>query len=548
MPAFVCAADRAGRSRVRALSQGLAVAGLSAVLAGAPTAACADDDAPAESTVRAVRRDKMLELLEKLKAKGIITEEEFAEIAEESPAERAEVRAERRRAALRAAQDQQERDADRERLKGRWNNGIVFETQDRRTTFNLSGRVDADYRYFSDDTAVSGFDIRRAYLTLQGRWQDWLTWDLTGDFAQQAVGEFTGAQGAVQFRNGGSMLDVAWVNAAWSDALQVRFGQFKMPYSLDQLTSSRFIDFQERSMMDQLVPGKERGAMLHGVPLPGTTYGIAVSNGQGKGGNEPIASADHPDLLGRATVNLAELLGRQATTVAHIGVMGSTGTLATSTFQFPPSERSEARGYQFFSPTVFTGDNVRRVRTGAEFALAYGPAKLQGEITSMNFDGRAASGREFDKAFHSLYVSFVWNLTGERFAEAYRNGVFGRIVPIQNYVPAGGNGWGAWQLGLRYSSFNAGGFPLLTAGQATTLGLTGTGTTLVGANGPAFTNHADALTIGLHWLWTPNLSMYFNYDETLYGNELFATAPGPGNIPVLVDHERAFTTRVHLDF
>lgn len=535
------------RTEVRTRSRML-VAGLVLAAVWRPDPVRADDDTPDAPPARTVKRDKLLELLEKLKAKGVITDEEFDEITTESPTERTEARAERRRSALRAAQDQQERDLDRERYKGRWNNGIVFETQDRRTSFNLSGRIDADYRYFMEDTAASGFDVRRAYLTIQGRWQDWLTWDLTGDFAQQPVGEFTGAQGATQFRNGGSTLDVAWMNAAWSDSVQVRFGQFKMPYSMEQLASSRFIDFQERSLMDQLVPAKERGVMVHGVPRLGTTYGIALSNGQGKGGNEPIASADHPDVIGRATVNVAELLDRQATTVAHFGLAGSSGTLATSTFQFPPGERSEARGYQFFSPTAFSGDNVRRTRVGGEVALAWGPLKVQSELTTMNFSGRTfPAGREFGKSIHSYYVSLVWNLTGERFAEAYRNGVFGRIVPIQNFVP-GGAGTGAWQLGLRWSSFNAGGFPLLTAGQATALGLAGTGTTLIGAAGPAFANKADALTVGLHWLWTPNLSVYFNYDETRYGSELLATAPGPGNAAVRTDRERAFTTRVHFDF
>ncbi|MCU0869436.1 MAG: OprO/OprP family phosphate-selective porin [Burkholderiales bacterium] len=530
--------EGSGASReARRLRWVVAACAFAALVAGP---AHADDDAPPDAAPRTVRRDKLLELLEKLKAKGVISEEEFDEIATETPAERTEARTERRRSALRAAQDQQERDLDRERYKGRWNNGIVFETQDRRTTFNLSGRLDADYRYFLDDLEPSGFDVRRAYFTLQGRWQDWLTWDITGDFAQSPVSPTVGAQGSNQLRNGGSTLDVAWMNAAWSDAVQLRFGQFKMPYSMDQLTSSRFIDFQERSMMDQLVPAKERGAMIHGVPRLGTTYGIALSNGQGKGGNEPAAIADHPDVIARATVNFAELLGYQAIAVAHVGLMGSTGTLANgSTAQ---GERSEARGYTFFQPSAFNGDNVRRTRSGFELAGAYGPFKLQGEFTSIAYDGRSATGREFAKSLMSYYVSAVWMLTGERFADAYRNGVFGRIVPISNYTPGGNSGWGAWQLGLRFSAFDATDFPMLTAGQATAQGLTGTGVLIVNsATAPQFTNRAEGITVGLHWLWTPNLSVYFNYDETRYANDVVVGI-------IRASRERAFTTRVHFDF
>ncbi len=52
-----------------------------------------------------------------------------------------------------------------------------------------------------------------------------------------------------------------------------------MPISVDQLTSSRFIDFHERSILNDFIPGKERGVMLHGEPKKGIFYGVAVSTG-----------------------------------------------------------------------------------------------------------------------------------------------------------------------------------------------------------------------------------------------------------------------------
>ena len=58
---------------------------------------------------------------------------------------------------------------------------------------------------------------------------------------------------------------------------------------------------------------------------------------------------------------------------------------------------------------------------------------------------------------NSGYVSALWLITGERYAESYRNGVFGRIVPISNFEP-GGSGTGAWELGLRYSIYDASDF------------------------------------------------------------------------------------------
>lgn len=191
----------------------LASALIAASLLVTPVAFAEEDGGEAA----APKRDRMLELLEKLKAKGVISDEEFSSIADDSPEDRARARAERRKKALEAANEASKQEATRERYFGRFNNGIAFETPDRRNNFSLGGRIHADYRYFPDKDAASTFDVRRAYLTLQGKWNEYLTWDVTGDFANLV---------------NSSQLDVAWMNIAYSDQTQFRIGQFKMPFSM----------------------------------------------------------------------------------------------------------------------------------------------------------------------------------------------------------------------------------------------------------------------------------------------------------------------------
>jgi phosphate-selective porin OprO/OprP len=65
----------------------------------------------------------------------------------------------------------------------------------------------------------------------------------------------------------------------WWKPMQLRLGKFKMPFSLEELTSSNYIDFQERSFANALAPAKLTGAMLHGVPVKGLYYGLALTNG-----------------------------------------------------------------------------------------------------------------------------------------------------------------------------------------------------------------------------------------------------------------------------
>ncbi len=487
----------------------------------------------AEEESAAPKRDKVIELLEKLKEKGIISDEEYNDITGNTPEGRAAARAERRARVQKEALDAQKAEQAKERYNGRWNNGIGFETPDRRNTFTLGGRVHADYRYFEEDTAPSTLDMRRAYLTLQGRWTDWLTWDLTGDFAQNNV----------------TALDVAWVNAAWSDRLQVRIGQFRMPFSLEEMTSSRFMDFQERSFVNRLAPGKERGLAVHGVPAFGTSYAVALSNGQRNNSNEVSSAYDRPDLIARGTVNVAELLQQQAKAVYHFGASFSSGEFSNNatTVSAISNSTTEPRGATFFVPTAFNSPSVDRTRYGLETALVYGTLKLQGEVAQANYKGVTNTGTSFDRNIDAFYLSLHWMITGERYAETYRNGVFGRMSPISGYDP-GGSGLGAWELAVRLSEFDATDFPLVAgASNAATLA-SGLGGTYVGTSlaRPTASTKARALTVGLKWIWTPNFKIYLNYTDTKFANGIRFSPTG--GTPFTGENERAVTMRASFDW
>ena len=515
-----------GRLTSAALSASLMALAVAAAL---PARA---EDGPAPG-----RKDRVGELLETLKAKGVIDEKDYEALTENS----AEARAARRRDALKKAQEEEAANVRKSQYAGRWNNGIIFETPDRANSVSLSGRVHADYRYFEKDTAASTFDLRRVYLTVAGKWNEWLTWDVSADLAQTttASSATTGTQtanlgtGAVSSTtvspqsNGGSVLDVAWFNVAFSDAAQLRFGQFKMPMSLEELTSSRFLDFQERSLVNRFVPAKERGVMLHGIPMPGLTYGIALSNGSGKNGVESSANFDRPDVIGRVSANVAEFIGAQTNAVYHVGAAYSQGTLSNTTSL---SVGSEPRtGATFFSTSAFDGTGVDRQRMGLEAALAYGPFKLQGEYLNTNYSGRSKGGAAYDRDIETYYASALWMVTGERYAESYRNGTFGRISPYSNFVP-GGTGTGALELGVRWSGLNAGDFATTNAA--------GTG---VLSSATSRTSSADTLTLQAKWIWTPNVRFLINFVTTKYGNPIAFTG-------FTTDREKAITMRASFDF
>ena len=484
------------------------------------------------------------DLLLKLRDKGVLTEDEYETLKAARTEERTEQRVERRQQALKQAQATEKQEKAKEDAKtgllGKFNNGFTWETADKKNSITVSGRVQLDYRSFSPEgatgtpaqsgtTTANGFDVRRAYLGLQGRVWEYYTFDVTGNFASTSGTNTSGSQS-------NSHLDVAWLNAEWFKPAQLRLGQFKMPYSMEELTSSRFIDYTERSLLNQFVPAKEVGAMVWGAPWTGTFYGLALSNGQGQNGDEVSSVADGADFIGRVGANFAEMLG-QKDNIYHLAFDYTDGNLATSSNGASGnliSVRTEGRGMTFFqvANSSFTGAKLERERIGLEGALAFGPLKLQAEWMQAGFSGTSVAGVGYDRNVDVYYVSAGWWITGESWASAYRNGAFGRIVP-KNNLRMGEPGLGALMLGLRYSHLDGSDFK--TSNPA------GTGRLAAG-----FTNKADAYTAGLTWIVAPNLRFYLDYIQTEYDTPVTITPTG--GAATTTDNEKAINFRAGIDF
>lgn len=257
--------------------------------------------------------------------------------------------------------------------------------------------------------------------------------------------------------------------------------------------------------------------MIHGDPFKGLSYGVALSNGQGKNNNETSVELDRPDLIVRVTGNAAEWLQRSGM-VLHGGLAWSNGTLAGNSAA--PSGRTEARGATFFQSGNLASSastDVERQRVGGELALAWGPFKLQGEYTRNSFDTEAGGTRDID----AWYASASWLITGESYAKSYRSGAWRAIAPSR---PLGSGGLGVFELGLRYSVFDASDFTV-TAPSASS----------------AFTNEADAWTVGLKWIPVTNVRVYLNYVQTEFETPIRMNGKNH-------DDEKAITLRGALYF
>jgi len=358
-------------------------------------------------------------------------------------------------------------------------NGLGLKSKDGNNTAQFTGRLHMDYRQYdpaygtgqTTDSYQNLAEIRRARFGVRGQFQKDFKYELVAN-----LGNDVGASST------STVMDVAYVNYAANPEMQFQFGLFKMPFSLEQLTSSNNIDFMERSLIGQndseLIPGKETGFMVHGVPRAGLTYAVAASRGK----SNKDAVSDNFDYIGRVTTNIAELQGSKAY-IAHLGAAYSIGNIKGGVT--PASGRTEARSQSaFFTGSALSGV-TERTRQGLEAAVAYNAAKVQGEYFVFKYDPTTGTEQEIK----GYYVQAVYNLTGESYN--YKDGAFSSLKP-NNPVDKGGRG--AWQIAVRASEFDA--VPITVA----------TGKT----------NRATAMTYGVTWFATDNVRFMLNYVDTKF--------------------------------
>jgi len=477
--------------------------------------------------------DSTDDIVNALIAKGVLTEEEGALLMKGRAGEKEA--AEKKKASS---------------VSAKFKDGLVFESGDGEFKAKVIGRVHADYRNFDyndnrNNTAPAGitnsiantngvtdtFDMRRARVGFEAKYKEY--YDV---FVQANLGEGSTSNSVTD-------IDLAYLNVAWWQPVQFRFGQFKAPMNLEKMTSSNNIDFLERSFVNSLAPNEQIGAMVHGVPMTGVTYALGAFNGNGKNVETDIRE-DGKEVVGRVTANIAEIMGNKDM-VLHAAASFSEGSAAEGTAGV--NGRTEARGATFFrAPTLAnaTGhyDGIDRSRVGLEGVVAYGPFKVQAEWMKQNDDFKTST-RSYDMDIKNWYAEALWTITGEKYADIYKNGAFGGIKPTKDFDPKTFSG-GAWEIGLRYSKFDASDYNTRGVEQGTTLGSTDAAITTKAAG----FSEANAWTAGLKFLPNSNMRFMLNYIDTNFDNVIGGATGGIVVNNKRVNDEKAVTMRAQWMF
>jgi phosphate-selective porin len=290
-----------------------------------------------------------------------------------------------------------ERDEDAP-LAGYSNGAMFLRSRDSNFVFYPNGRLNIDAFFFpnrgdvqpgvtqdgvNDQRPRDTLFIRRARAEFNGTVLKHFDYMLAGEFASIPI-MFQSAQ-----------ISDVFINVNYTPWANIQIGQFDAPFTLENRTVDKYIDFMERSITVRSfgVPmNKEIGVMVHGLaPQRFLRYELGVFNGDGGNVRNPD---NHFDLIGRAYFAPLALLPRAGGTrwLSEIWVGGSVwyGQRVDVPYDgFPPLS---SNGGATFVPPVF-GNGNRLVPNGQIFKWALevnvpiGPIGWRFEMVRSERDG-----------------------------------------------------------------------------------------------------------------------------------------------------------------
>jgi phosphate-selective porin OprO/OprP len=405
-----------------------------------------------------------------------------------------------------------------------WDDGFFLRSEDKRFNLRLTGQIQADYRAFLDGrdrTDIDTFLIRRARLGVEANVLQYYEFRLLPDFSNTAATSPT--------VTASPRLQDAYLNVHYWDAFQVEGGKFKQPFSYEQLIQDRFVPTAERSLIDQLVPARDVGLMVHGQKLfdDRLDYAVAVSNGEINGDF---------DLNDRKDVNVRLVYRPFADPDAlpwlhGLQLGGSAGWGVQNEPVSPMVLRTPSTIPWFAFNAAVRADGLR-TRYSPEVAYFYQGLGLAAQFYGQEQRLRPAfvgpgSNVVVNLPMEGFYVLATCLVTGEG-----RTTYSQPIDPLRPFDPCSPlHGPGAWEVVGRVSHLHVG--DRAFAPGALNL-----------ADPARFSPDATELTLGFNWYLNKWVRTQFNWEHSWFTHPV-RLGPGPAG---LLRHDDAILARLQVIF
>lgn len=252
-------------------------------------------------------------------------------------------------------------------------------------------RPDADGKGRAIGTGLKGnLGFRRFILEVGGSYKEkWFFW-LGGNFAQSTLDFNQNPQSSAMVYDG-------YVGYEVDPLLRFQIGQFNTPFTMENVTSSRWLDLMERSLTVRTLGApynKDLGLMAWGTAPSGIfDYQLGVFGGDGM--NRPSVD-NRVDVVGRALVrplsNREDALGK-----LHVGGSFRYGRRDPDYVFYDAPAMTTPGGYAYWSPVYGKGATETHVvpanqqfAAAAELYVPLDKVDLRGEFVYLNEGRREA--------------------------------------------------------------------------------------------------------------------------------------------------------------
>lgn len=299
---------------------------------------------------------------------------------------------------------------------GAANEAFFLRSSDDNFILMPGGRLQLDFYGFQGgaNQPYSSFTPKRARLELFGTFLKHV------DF--QIGAELTG---------GAAVASDIYLNANWTPYANVQVGQFDAPFTMDNRTSDKWFDLQERTNAVRglgIPESKLVGAMVWGQPVAKWAYwSLGLFDGEGQ--NLAPNKDNKFDVLGRAWIAPLGLAGNELLKNVWIGASVWTGTRApTIANQVARPSLKTVAGFTWFNPGTlgYFGDVNK---WGLELNAPVGQFVLKAEYLHSSEGLRELSGTTAVRTAKLAGTGYYARLSYFAWGDPLINGLGGQQLP-----------------------------------------------------------------------------------------------------------------------
>jgi len=322
----------------------------------------------------------------------------------------------------------------------KWSNGFKLERNDGAFKLKFGGRLQSDWAYVDPSEQIesaiggegNGTEFRRARLFFSGTVYDRLLFKAQYDFANTGDGEVSLKDAYL------GLQDLGPID-------KVLVGHMKEPFSLEELTSSKYTTFMERALPNAFAPSRNTGFAADGTAADER---VLWQVGVFRDSDESGFSFSH-DAMWNVTARVVgvPLYEDDGAKVVHLGFSYSHQFRGGSDFMLQYRQRPESHLAPYLANTGATIPTNDIDLIAPEFAVVWGPASFQAEYMRAFVEGDAGTR---NTTFWGAYAQLSYFLTGEHRMYELGEGAFDRVKLNANFNPAKGD-WGGFEIAARYS-------------------------------------------------------------------------------------------------